>query len=150
MIGRFEKFSFAISEISRYWHKIAADEMDKYGLKGPYAVYFTTMYQYADGLTASQLCELCGRDKSDVSRAIAVMEKKGLVKKESVNQKLYRARLTLTPEGRIAAEHINERAKLAVEFGGKGLSDEHREIFYNALDKISSNLHTLSEDGIPS
>ena len=33
MVDRFERFSFAISEISRCWHKIAAEEMEAYGLK---------------------------------------------------------------------------------------------------------------------
>ena len=54
MLNRFERFSLAISEIYRYWHKIAADEMEKYGLKGPYAVYLTAMYRYKDGITSTQ------------------------------------------------------------------------------------------------
>ena len=33
MIHRFERFSFAISEISHYWHKLTSDEMEKHGLK---------------------------------------------------------------------------------------------------------------------
>ena len=33
MVDRFEKFSLAISEISRYWHKIAAEELKPYELK---------------------------------------------------------------------------------------------------------------------
>lgn len=150
MVDRFERFSLAISEIYRHWHRIAADEMEKYGLKGPYAVYFTTMYRYEDGITAARLCELCGRDKSDVSRAVACLEKKGLVKKECVNRNLYRARLTLTEEGKKAAQDINQRAMLAVEYGGKGLSEEKREIFYDALETIVSNLQILSEQGLPS
>ncbi len=148
MVDRFEKFSLAISEISRYWHKLAADEMEKYGLKGPYAVYLTTMYRYLDGITAASLAELCSRDKSDVSRAISFMEKKGFVEKVCVNQNFYRAALKLTNEGRRIAECINEKAKAAVEIGGKGLSSEHREIFYNSLELISSNLQALTEKGL--
>ena len=34
MVDRFERFSRGVSELSKYWHKIAADEMEKYGLKG--------------------------------------------------------------------------------------------------------------------
>lgn len=149
MISRFERFSSAISEISRYWHKIAADEMTKYGLKGPHAVYLITMYRYSDGITSAQLCELCRRDKSDVSRAISVMEEKGLIKREGVNQNLYRALLKLTDEGRTAAEHICERARIAVETAGTGISDEHRIIFYETLELIASNLQTISEEGLP-
>lgn len=148
MVDRFERFSFAISEISRYWHKIAADEMEKYGLKGPHAVYFTTMYRYADGITATQLGELCSRDKSDVSRAISVMEKKGLAKKEGINQNLYRAKLTLTDDGKKVAEHINEKARIAVEFVGKDLSEENRKNFYESLESIVYNLQVLSREGL--
>lgn len=148
MIDRFEKFSFTISEISRYWHKLAADEMEKYGLKGPHAVYFTTMYRFPDGITSVKLAELCSRDKSDVSRAVSILEKKGLVEKFCVNQNFYRALLKLTGKGREIAEYINEKAKSAVEIGGKGLSDKEREIFYNALELISSNLQALTEKGL--
>ncbi len=149
MVDRFERFSLAISELYRHWHRIAADEMEKYGLKGPYAVYFTAMSRYKDGITAARLSELCGRDKSDVSRAISTMERKGLVKKECVNRNLYRARLVLTEEGKQVADDINYRAMLAVEYGGQGLSKEKREILYDALETIVANLQILSEKGLP-
>ena len=45
MVDRFEKFSLAISEISRYWHKIAAEELKPYELKSTHAIYLTTMYR---------------------------------------------------------------------------------------------------------
>ncbi len=149
MIDRFERFSLFLSEIVRYWHKIAADELERYGLKGACAVYFTTLYRCSDGITAKELGELCGKDKSDVSRAIAKMEEKGMVKRCGVYDNMYRARLVLTEEGMAAARHINERVRCAVELGGKGLSDEHRAIFYDALALIASNLQTLSTEGLP-
>ncbi len=147
MVDRFERFSFEIYELSRYWHKIAADEMEKYGLKGPYAVYFTTLYRSPEGITAARLSEVSGRDKADGSRAIAAMEKQGLVVKEG-NQ--YRALLKLSPAGIQAAHQINERARVAVELGGKGLTPENREIFYTAMEQIVANLQILSEEGLPS
>lgn len=149
MVERFERFSYAIFEISRCWHKIAADEMERYDLKGPYATYLTTMYRHADGITAAKLCELCGKDKSDVSRAMSVMEQKGLVKREGVNQNLYRALLKLTDEGKTAAEHVRERAALVVEVAGKDLSDENRAVFYETLERIVSNLREISREGLP-
>lgn len=145
MIDRFAKFSFAISTISRYWHKIASDEMEQHGLRGPHAVYFTTMYCYPDGITSSRLAEICSRDKSDVSRAISQFEEKGLVEKADSSHVNYRAPLRLTESGRRIAEHINQSASIAVENGGKGLSDEEREIFYNALEIITENLKRMSE-----
>lgn len=149
MVERFERFSHAIFEISRCWHKLAAEEMAKYNLKGPYAVYLLAILRSSGGVTSSQLCELCGRDKADVSRAISVMEQKGLVRREGAGSKLYRALLTLTEEGEIAARHVCQRASLAVECAGSGYSDADREIFWQVLDTIASNLQTLSKEGIP-
>lgn len=150
MIERFEKFSFVIFEITRYWHKLASDEMAKYGLKGPHATYLTTLYRFEDGITAPQLSEMCGKDKADVSRMMSIMEQKGLVIKESVGKNMYRGLLKLTDEGKTAAQHVRERAALAVELSSKGLSDEDRETFYNALEIISTNMKALCADGMPS
>ena len=148
MLDRFERFSYGIFEISRYWHKIAADEMAQYELKGPSATYLTTLYRHGEGLTAAKLGQLCGRDKADVSRAVAAMEKKGLVIRLAVNENAYRARLRLTELGKTAAEHVCHRAALAVEQAGKDLSPETRAQFYEALELIATNLRQLSENGI--
>ena len=149
MIDRFERFSCAISEISRHWHKIAADEMEKYGLRGSHAIYLTTLYRYEEGVTAPRLCELCGKDKSDVSRMMAIMEEKGLVLKEGVHQNRYGGVFQLTEAGREAAGHVRARASLAVELAGRELTDEKRIVFYEALEMIVSSLRRISKEGLP-
>ena len=149
MVERFMKFSVAIPEISRCWHKIATEELSKYGLKGPHATYLATMYRYSDGITVPQICELCGKDKSDASRMIGILEEKGLVVKLSVDGSRYRGLLVLTEEGKIAAEHVCNRAARAVEMAGQNLTDDMRTNFYQALESITVNLKTLSKDGIP-
>lgn len=149
MVDRFERFSVAIAEISRYWHKIAADEMEPYGLKGPHATYLAAISHHEEGVTASRLCELCGKDKSDVSRMMSIMEQKGLVRKDGVYQNRYRGVFKLTEEGEAAAEHVRRRASLAVELAGKELTDETRAIFYDALETIAANLREISRDGLP-
>ena len=149
MLDRFERFSFAISEISRCWRKLASEEMLKYGLKSPHATYLTTIYKYPQGITVPQLCEVCGKDKSDASRMLAILEKKGLVEKQSVDGSMYRGLLVLTDEGKTAAEHVCKRASLAVDMAGKDLTDETRAIYYKALESIVSNLRELSRKGIP-
>lgn len=149
MQGRFARFSQVIFEIWRSWHKIAGDELEKHGLKGVYIVYLQAMQRYADGITSSELGKICYKDKADVSRAIMAMEGKGLVRREAVGKSIYRARLFLTEEGKAFAEEINQRANLAVELGGGGLSDEQREMMYEALERISYNLRTLSQKGLP-
>ena len=146
MVNRFERFSVAISDISRYWHKIAAEEMEKHGLKGTHSIYLTTLYRCPEGITAARLCELCGRDKAEVSRTVSVMEEKGLILRQG---RSYRALLLLTEAGKEAAEHVRSRAALAVELAGKGLTDDQRANFYYALELITDNLQRVSEAGLP-
>ena len=150
MLNRFSKFSFSISEIDRCWHKLAAEEMAKYELNSAHAVYLNALYNAdQDGITAAQLGELCGKNKADVSRMVAIMENKGLVKKVATGTNMYRAKLMLTDVGRKAAEHVRERAALAVELAGSGLSADERETFYKALEQITVNLQKLSMEGLP-
>lgn len=148
-VDRFEHFSYAISEISRCWRKLATEEMAKYGLRSPHATYLTTMYRHPEGITVPQLCELSGKDKSDASRMIAILEEKGLVAKQVSGGSLYRGALLLTERGKAAAEQVCALAGRAVEIAGKDLTEETRAVFYAALDSITSNLIQLCHDGIP-
>ena len=149
MLDRFERFSLAISEIDRCWHKLASEEMAKYGLNSPHAVYLNVLRQYEEGITAAKLGELCGKNKADVSRMVTILTEKGLVEKRAVGGNMYRALLKLTPAGMEAANHTQARAALAVELAGAGLTEEERTVFYYALERITSNLQTLSKAGLP-
>lgn len=149
MLERFARFSLAIAEIDRCWHKLAAEEMAKYELNSPHAVYLNTLYSCEEGLTAAKLAELCCKNKADVSRMTSILEDKGLLRRQAVDGKLYRAKLCLTEEGRRAAEHVRSRAAVAVELAGFGMSDEDREIFYRCLEQITENLQALCREGIP-
>ena len=148
-MDRFARFSFAISEINRCWHKLAAEELAKYGLNGAHAFYLYTLYNNPEGITAAKLGELTGKDKADVSRMVAILEKKGMLKKQAVGGNMYRALLKLTDQGCEAAKHVQQRAAVAVESAGGGLSDSDRAIFYHSLEQITINLQNLSKDGIP-
>ena len=146
MVDRFEKFSCAMFEISRCWHKLAADVMGQYDLRGPYAVYLVALLRSSEPVTAARLCELCGRDKADVSRAVSEMEKKGILLRQGAQ---YRATLCLTEMGHKAATHICSQAATAVEQAGKGFSAEDRDIFYQVLTTITENMKTLCKEGLP-
>ena len=146
-MDKFGQFSLGIFAISKYWHKIADEELKKYGIKGPYSLYLTLALPYEDGLTAAEMVELSGKDKADFSRAAKTFEENGLV--ERCGEGVYKKKIRLTDKGREIANVINERAKKAVELGGSTLTDEEREIFYKVLGTISNNLKDLSRKGIP-
>ena len=149
MLDRFEQFSGYISAMYRSIQKLQREEMIKYGCKGAYAQYLMIMHRYENGITASELSEICDRDKAAVSRIIAEMEQKDLVQRKAQNNNLYRAALVLTDEGKKAAAFVAERAKIAVEQAGRGMDDTQRAAFYSALHLISSNLQSICQKGIP-
>ena len=148
MTERFEKFSFAISELYHYLHKITHTEMEEYGLKGPHAIYFFVLARHKEGMTCSELSEASFRDKADVSRAMTLFEKKGLVKKEGGTQNSYRAKILLTEEGMEAAKKLHKRAKVVVGAVGAGLTEENRTILYDSLELLASNMREICKDKI--
>ena len=123
--------------------------MAKYGLKGAYAQYLVAVKRFPEGVTSTELCELCDKDKAAVSRIVAEMEEKGLVVREGIKETLYRAKIKLTEEGRKAAEHVLEKGEVAVAIVGKGLTNEDRDAFYRAMDLIANNIQVLTKKGLP-
>lgn len=150
MITRFEQFSVIISGIYRYIQKIEREEMVKRGYKGAFAGYLATLKRFEKGLTSTELCEICDKDKAAVSRIIAEMEEKGLVEKRGEGKGSYRAKIILTEKGREVAEYVYERAHIAVtRVSGELMNDEERASLYSTLDTIYKNLQKVSKEGIP-
>lgn len=148
MVKRFELFTSAISGIYRDIQKIGRDEMERYGLKGAYAQYLLAIDRYPEGITAAQLCDICDKNKAAVSRIAAEMESKGLITRKGVNNQ-YKAPLLLTEEGSKAVRYVKERAGLAAEIAGRGLTDEARKNLYISLRMIANHLQKFCENGLP-
>lgn len=150
MTDRFEQFSFIISGIYRKLQKIKRDEMVKRGYKGAFAQYLATLRRYEEGLTSTELCEVCDKDKAAVSRIIAEMEEKGLVQRPKKAVRGYRSKITLTEEGKKTADYFYERSRLAVQsLSDSSITDEQKENFYLTLNMIYEQIRKVSEEGIP-
>ncbi len=148
MLERYERLSSSISCMYHDIQKIERVEMAKFGLKGPHAQCMLAMSRHPGGLTASQLCEICDKDKAAISRTVAELEQAGMVLRDAAGGNRYRALLTLTQKGTEAAEAVSRRALVAVEQAGVGLDDEQRKIFYQVLALIAGNLHAICKDGL--
>lgn len=146
---RFEQFSAAIYGIYRDILKIQRNEMTKHNLKGSYALYLTVLRHNPEGLTATQLCEICDKDKAAISRVISELEQKGLVTRVSNRDTFYRAKLKLTESGSRIAEQVDRAAGVAVEMATKGMSEENRKTMYECLGLIAVNLRGICKNGIP-
>ena len=148
MIRRFQEFSGAIACIYHQIQKIERAEMARYGLKGPHVQCMLALARNPEGVTATQLCGICDKDKAAISRTVAELVNAGMVLRCGAGEKRYRVQLRLTEQGsRIAREVMDFTAK-AVEQAGEGFSQEDRMIFYRVINQIASNIQQLSLDGI--
>ena len=91
---------------------------------------------------------MCEKDKAAVSRTLSELERAGLIQRDMPGGVRYRAALTLTEQGKSAADAVSSRAQLAVEQAGAGLEDDQREVFYRVLALIAGNLHTICKNGL--
>ena len=147
MFDRFEKFALTIAQINRYVQKIKTLEMIELGLKGNHTMCLYYLGRNVEGLTSSELCNFCKEDKAAVSRTITELEALGFVKADNTNGKReYRTKLHLTKKGEGAVCILDTKIRNAVDSGGKGLTDQQRSDFYNALDIIAENLKNFTEE----
>ena len=139
MIQRFESFVTGITTCYKYIQKIKSAEMTEFGLKGSHVMCLFFLHHNPKGLTAAQLCQLCGEDKAAISRTVATLTEKGYVKTED---KKYRALLQLTDKGLDIASRVDDLIEQWVAFGGDGLSEDDRTVFYGVLGHIADNLRS--------
>lgn len=141
MIQRFEKFTNGITRIYKSIQKIKKHKMNALGLKGTHVMCLHYLSRHPEGLTAARLCQLCNEDKAGISRILADLEEKKLIRYEQgENGKKYRAKAVLTKSGLTEARKLTKLILHAVEAGGKGLAEKELEIFYRALSVIADNL----------
>ncbi len=143
-MDRFEHFTLSVFRITRYWNKIATEEMSLHGLRGSYALYLIVIADAGQELTASRLAEIIQRDKADVSRAVAEFQRRGIV--EPYGENRYRAPILLTEEGKALAKQIRRKADAALIAAGQGLSEEMRRDVYRSLDIIAANMKEICEN----
>ena len=142
METRFELFTVLIAQASRYIYKIKTEEMREFNLKSSHVSCLYYIYK-AESLTAAELCEVCGEDKANVSRALKYLEENGFLHCETSTAKRYKSALSLTEKCTDSAKHIVEKIDSILLYASEGLSEEHRKIMYQSLTLINNNLHKL-------
>ena len=137
MVQRFQSFVTGITICHKYIQKIKNAEMTEFGLKGTHVMCLFYLHHHPQGLTAAQLCRLCGEDKAAISRTLAVLQSRGFILS---GEKKYRANLQLTEAGQQVAGQMEGLIEQWVGLGGSGLTEQERDTFYRALELIAGNL----------
>lgn len=145
MSQRFEKLTIGVTRIYKSIQKIKKARMNSLGLKGTHVMCIYYLSQHPEGLTASDLCNMCKEDKAGISRILSDLESRGFICYDSsLQERRYRAKAVLTDTGRTHARKISDLIMHAVDAGGQGLTEKEREIFYRVLFLIADNLEQLS------
>ena len=141
MDDRFENFVISITEVHRYLQKIKEVEMERMGLKAGHTMCLYILGKHPEGLTATQLTELCKEDKAAISRTLSHLSEMGMVTYElSANKRSYRTIYHLTHKGQETVDRIEEKVREVLEKGGSGLTKGQREDLYISLEQICDNL----------
>ncbi len=123
-MDRFEAFTGSILELNRYLQKLKEIEMRPYGLRAGHVMCLYYLGKNPQGLTATELTEVCREDKAAVSRSLSQLIQKDLVCGDF-------------------PEH-----KRALTSGSLGLTQLQKENLYAAMDIIIKNLaHYIAEKG---
>ena len=142
MEERFETFTVFITKLHRCIYKIKMEEMAEFSLKSSHVSCIYYLYKEKK-LTAAKLCELCGEDKANVSRAVKYLEEKGLLTCEDSAPKRYQSALSLTPKGRKVAKRLAEKVDSILNVASAELSEEDRLVMYRSLSLIHNNLSKI-------
>lgn len=145
MLDRFGTFATTIASIYRSIQKIKSLEMKTLDLKGTHVMCLYFLGKEPEGLTASQLCRLCGEDKAAISRTVADLTRKSYVRNmdsvpSSPSKRAYRTRIVLTDKGVSSIAYINERVNHVLDMVGPDLDENQRNDFYRTLTQISDHL----------
>lgn len=142
MEGRYEMFSYLITDINRSLQKIKNLEMGELGLKGKQVQVIYYLYQNAEGCSLSKLCKLCGEDKAAISRTVKELYSLEYLSTEEDSRK-YKKPIKLTKLGQKYGKLIANKIEECLDKGSRGIKQSERDDFYNKLEIISKNLREI-------
>lgn len=146
MEKRFERFAAAVLEMNRYLQRIKEQEMRRFGLRSAHTMCIFYLGQHPEGLTVTQLTEICREDKAAVSRNLSELSRMGLVSCSAPpDRRVYRDPYWLTERGTEIAAQVEARVSDALSACGRGLTEAQRDNFYTAAQIIISNLEDYAE-----
>ena len=145
MEERFQIFTVLVANLNRCIYRIKTDVMAEYNLKSSHVSCLYYLYKHGP-LTATELCGLCGEDKSNVSRTIKYLEEEGYLLNNSKTNKKYLTPIELSTKGKEIGKRLSIKVDEILNYASFGLSDEDRKIMYDSLNLINERLNKLCND----
>lgn len=140
MNQRFETFVTAISQIYRSLQRLKSMEMADFGLKGTHVMCLYQLQKHEEGLTFSQLAQLCDEDKAAISRTVSELRDQELAVIPDAETRKYKKRIFLTEKGKTVTVAMDQKIVDAVNAATQGYTMEERDIFIRVLLQVADNL----------
>ena len=141
---RFTDFSTLIYHASRSLHRLKTRGMKAYGLGSTHTLCLRTLQKHENGMTRTQLAQVCLVDKAQISRLIAELTDMGYVLEASKGAG-YRKKIVLTERGRLVADGIEGMVEHVLDYVSGEISEEEIEQMYRTLSLICDNLRRAEE-----
>lgn len=145
MEERFQAFTVLVSNLNRCIYKIKTEEMAEYNLKSSHVSCIYYIYRYGS-LTPKELCDLCGEDKANISRALKYLEENQYLIINNDSNKKYQRPIVLTENGVKIGKHLSEKINEILLIASEGLSEEKRNIMYEGLSLINNRLNKICDE----
>ena len=145
MEERFQAFTVLVSNLNRCIYKIKTEEMAEYNLKSSHVSCIYYIYRYGS-LTPKELCDLCGEDKANISRALKYLEENQYLIINNDSNKKYQRPIVLTENGVKIGKHLSEKINEILSIASEGLSEEKRNIMYEGLSWINNRLNKICDE----
>ena len=146
MIDRYEEFTQAVSAAYKYILKLKAYYMSEFDLKAAHVTCLHTLSRREDGYTPTEICEATGEDKATISKALAALTEKGYVTSKKDGFRKYKAKFSLTDEGKNVSRQISSFMVEVVNSCGRDVSDEDREVFYRSFRSIVESMAEFCDE----
>ena len=124
------------SKMSKDFNKDYVDFLKPYGLGKLHAFYLICLYKCPNGIKLKDLNELIGCDKSNTSRALADLQDKGIVCKDTDSDIEKKYMVMLTDDGREIAKAFANLVKKNVNVILSRLTQNEVETLFNIVKKL--------------
>ena len=127
------------SKMSKDFNRDYGEFLKPYGLSKIHSFYLLCLHKRPDGIKLKELSEIVGCDKANTSRAIADLQDKGIVCKDTDNDIEKKYMVMLTSEGREIANKFAELVRVNVTNVLSRLSKNEIDTLKSIINKLILN-----------
>ena len=145
MVGdNFERFAQMLSNASKSIFRLKSKCMSKYGLSSTHTLCLRSLYENSEGMTKSEIAEICYLDKAQITRIMSELVENEYVTADT-SRRAYNRKFLLTEKGYRITEEINQTVQAVVKYVNEDIPKEDIEHFYAVFEAINKKLKSSEE-----